>query len=414
MKRLVDYILKNKRSFIVNFGSLIEYFDFILFLYFFKNIQTSFFPHLDNAQIIISFAITYIARPIGGLLFGIIADKYNYKISIIYTTKIMGICSIIISILPEYSSIGIISTYTIILIRVLQGISMGAEIPCALAYNNKRYINLDDSKILPFYYATIGAIFAYIFFIIINKFFSHITNSWRYVFLFGGALSLSLSYFRSKIENNNLKYKMPLYKYINKRINIIFFIAALYSIVAFLLSITPIILHLSIYNFGYEAEKGYKYLAVSYLICLMTFPVWSKVFKLNSDIGLSIIVLLLIMQFICINYLIKNTALLYCYLFINQATVSGLLVYFHKIIFNVIPARFNATILGLGYNLGFAFGGILSLIGSIIIKVSLCEFSYYYFFNIIIIITFLAYLNLRQHHIHNRGLINILNGSKFS
>jgi MFS family permease len=113
-------------------GSTVEYYDFLLYgsaasLVF----PTLFFSDLDpGLGIILSFltlATGYIARPIGGLLFGHFGDKYGRKQILFITLMVMGIVSILIGLLPTYQTIGIAAPIALLLLRILQGLAVGGE-----------------------------------------------------------------------------------------------------------------------------------------------------------------------------------------------------------------------------------------------------------------------------------------------
>ncbi|UYI48429.1 MHS family MFS transporter [Vibrio natriegens] len=113
-------------------GSTVEYYDFLLYgsaasLVF----PALFFSDLDpGLGIILSFltlATGYIARPIGGLLFGHFGDKYGRKQILFITLMVMGIVSILIGLLPTYQSIGIAAPIALLALRILQGLAVGGE-----------------------------------------------------------------------------------------------------------------------------------------------------------------------------------------------------------------------------------------------------------------------------------------------
>ncbi|WP_319537066.1 MFS transporter [uncultured Vibrio sp.] len=90
-----------------------------------------FFSDLDpSLGIILSFltlATGYIARPIGGLLFGHFGDKYGRKQILFITLMVMGIVSILIGLLPTYQTIGIAAPIALLALRILQGLAVGGE-----------------------------------------------------------------------------------------------------------------------------------------------------------------------------------------------------------------------------------------------------------------------------------------------
>ncbi len=113
-------------------GTAVEYYDFILYAtaagIVFNRV---FFAGLDPTQaLMISFgtlAAGYIARPIGGFLFGHLGDKLGRKKILMATVLMMGICSTLIGLLPATSQIGLWAPILLVMLRIVQGIAVGGE-----------------------------------------------------------------------------------------------------------------------------------------------------------------------------------------------------------------------------------------------------------------------------------------------
>lgn len=113
-------------------GSTLEYYDFVIYgtasALLFNHL---FFPQGDPVVATIgslaSFGVAYIARPIGGLVMGHVGDRISRKTALMVTLMIMGIASISIGLLPTYGQIGIWATVLLLIARIAQGFSAGAE-----------------------------------------------------------------------------------------------------------------------------------------------------------------------------------------------------------------------------------------------------------------------------------------------
>lgn len=124
---------ESRRAIISSYlGSTVEYYDFLLYgsaasLVF----PTLFFGDLDPALgLILSFltlAAGYVARPVGGLLFGHFGDKIGRKQILFITLMVMGGVSVVIGLLPTYQTIGIAAPIALVLLRVIQGLAVGGE-----------------------------------------------------------------------------------------------------------------------------------------------------------------------------------------------------------------------------------------------------------------------------------------------
>ncbi len=112
-------------------GNLFEFYDFILFAYFAPVLGKLFFPSADETTEIIKafgvFAVGFIVRPLGGIVFGHIGDKAGRKQALVLAIMLMAIPTAVIGLLPTYEEIGISASILLIIMRMLQGFSMGGN-----------------------------------------------------------------------------------------------------------------------------------------------------------------------------------------------------------------------------------------------------------------------------------------------
>lgn len=112
-------------------GNFIEYYDFVIYGYFASVIARLFFP-ADNeaASLLLTFAvfaISYASRPLGGLIFGHLGDKYGRKTPLAVAVLLIAASTTVIGLLPTYSSIGLAAPIILTAARLIQGISVGGE-----------------------------------------------------------------------------------------------------------------------------------------------------------------------------------------------------------------------------------------------------------------------------------------------
>ncbi|MFJ9390404.1 MFS transporter [Nocardioides sp. NPDC101246] len=74
-----------------------------------------------------TFAVGFLARPVGGLIFGHFGDRIGRKTMLIWTLVIMGVGTSLVGLLPTYDSIGVLAPIALVVLRVLQGIGVGGE-----------------------------------------------------------------------------------------------------------------------------------------------------------------------------------------------------------------------------------------------------------------------------------------------
>lgn len=113
-------------------GNVIEYYDFIIYgtltaLVFNQIFFPSFDPFIGTILSFSTFAVGFIARPLGAIIFGHFGDKFGRKNALVTTLIIMGLATFLIGLLPTYESIGIWAPILLVFLRFTQGISAGGE-----------------------------------------------------------------------------------------------------------------------------------------------------------------------------------------------------------------------------------------------------------------------------------------------
>jgi MHS family shikimate/dehydroshikimate transporter-like MFS transporter len=119
-------------AFAGSIGTIVEWYDFIIYgtaaalvfnKLFFPNVD----PRIGTLASLGSFAVGFLARPIGGAIFGHFGDRLGRKSMLMITMVAMGLATAAIGFLPTYAQIGIWAPSMLILLRVIQGIALGGE-----------------------------------------------------------------------------------------------------------------------------------------------------------------------------------------------------------------------------------------------------------------------------------------------
>src|SRR4051794_39364664 len=113
-------------------GATIEWYDFFLYgLAAGVVFNKLYFPTNDvlvsTLLAYATFAVGFLARPIGGVIFGHFGDKMGRKSMLVLTLMIMGVSTVLIGLVPNYQQIGIWAPILLLLLRILQGIGLGGE-----------------------------------------------------------------------------------------------------------------------------------------------------------------------------------------------------------------------------------------------------------------------------------------------
>jgi MHS family proline/betaine transporter-like MFS transporter len=112
-------------------GNAIEWFDFGVYGYVAYVLGKVFFPHaspsLQMIAALATFSVPFIFRPLGGVFFGRLGDKYGRQKVLAVTIIIMSLSTFAIGLIPSYASIGIWAPILLLLVKIAQGFSIGGE-----------------------------------------------------------------------------------------------------------------------------------------------------------------------------------------------------------------------------------------------------------------------------------------------
>jgi MFS family permease len=114
-------------------GSMLEWYDFYLYatmasIVFSKVFFDSSDPSSASMKAFSTFAIGFVARPVGGMLFGYFGDRFGRKKMLYVTFLLMGLCTAAIGLIPSYAVIGFWAPFLLVTIRIVQGLGAGAEL----------------------------------------------------------------------------------------------------------------------------------------------------------------------------------------------------------------------------------------------------------------------------------------------
>ncbi|MBC7896819.1 MAG: MFS transporter [Cytophagaceae bacterium] len=130
---------KNARTLLLSssIGSIVEWYDFFVFasaaaLVF----DRVFFPGADprNAVLysLMTYAVGFVTRPLGGVVFGVLGDRFGRKRALVWSLMLMGVATMGVGVLPGYASIGVAAPVLLVVLRLIQGIAVGGEVGGAL------------------------------------------------------------------------------------------------------------------------------------------------------------------------------------------------------------------------------------------------------------------------------------------
>lgn len=129
---------QKKVLFLSSLGGVLEFYDFIIYMFLAPYIEKIFFAdnsaYLATLKTLAIFAVGYLARPLGGIIFSHFGDRYGRKVIFLMTVIFMALPSFIMGILPTTAQIGIAAPLTLVLLRLMQGMALGGEIPASITF----------------------------------------------------------------------------------------------------------------------------------------------------------------------------------------------------------------------------------------------------------------------------------------
>jgi MHS family proline/betaine transporter-like MFS transporter len=123
-------------------GNVLEWYDFAIYGYFAVSLGRTFFPQQDPvAQVLAAFsvfAVGYVMRPLGGILTGVIGDRYGRRTALTFSVSAMAVPTFLVGVLPGYATLGIAAPILLTLLRMIQGLSVGGECTTAFTFMIER------------------------------------------------------------------------------------------------------------------------------------------------------------------------------------------------------------------------------------------------------------------------------------
>ncbi|MGH8967561.1 MAG: MFS transporter, partial [Actinomycetes bacterium] len=119
-------------------GSAVEYYDYGIYGYLATTFAVLFFPSGDPTAALLAtfavFAVSFVARPLGGIFFGHVGDRLGRRSALATAVIVMSLGTFSIGLLPSYATIGYAAPLLLVVARLVQGLSAGGENPGAASY----------------------------------------------------------------------------------------------------------------------------------------------------------------------------------------------------------------------------------------------------------------------------------------
>ncbi len=180
-------------------GNALEWYDFTIYAFFVPIIATQFFPNKDPFLSLLAtfgvFAVGFLVRPLGAILFGYIGDHAGRKKALIISMMMMSFPTFLIGLLPNYSAIGTMAPLLLVGLRIIQGLAVSGELTTATVFliehadQNRRGI----AGSLAMAGALLGMVLSSVFATTMTELVSDVQLAawgWRVPFLLGGLVGI--------------------------------------------------------------------------------------------------------------------------------------------------------------------------------------------------------------------------------
>lgn len=195
-------------------GNLVEWFDFYVYSFFSLYFAHIFFPQGDSTTQLLQtagvFAVGFLMRPIGGWMFGYIADKHGRKKSMLISVCMMCFGSLVIACLPGFDSIGIAAPIILLLARMFQGLSVGGEYGTSATYMSEVALEGRKGFYASFQYVTLigGQLLAVLTVVVLQQLMTEAelkSWGWRIPFALGAVLAVVALWLRRSLNETSDK-----------------------------------------------------------------------------------------------------------------------------------------------------------------------------------------------------------------
>ena len=378
-----------KTTVLSSLGAGLEYYDFITYAMLASYLAKLFFPHSDSAvgtiEVFAVFALGYFARPIGGIVFGHLGDRYGRKITFLVSVLLMAFASLAMGLLPNYSQLGITSAVLLTAFRLIQGLAFGAELPGVLTFLNEHVAKSPHRGIFiscMIAGVSLGGALGSLVTYLVNKlpYAQLMMWGWRIPFLVGGVLAIVGFFIRRQltetpyfevIKQQNKIVAVPLFELLKNHwrrvlvgLGVVFFPACYVLFNLFL----PTYAH---QYFHYSLSDTYLVVMIGLLWCTLMLPICGAIVDQIGARRLFIIAALLIIVFgyplfsmVATGHLISFILFIIIYQSIAAAQVAS----YMPMLADFFPTSVRYTGVSLCYNTVFSMAGLTPLLLTALIR----------------------------------------------
>jgi MFS family permease len=362
-------------------GSMMVYYDFIIYLLLTPILTQIFFNSTDAYHIVainVIFAAGYIVRPVGGIIIAHFGDKISRRVTLLLSIFLMAISTVYIGTLPSYNTLGNMAPILLLILRLFQGIAIGAELPggITLVYEHSpRGKKLFNSAFV-FIGVQCGILMATCIFFLMNAILTPeemLVWGWRPPFLLGAILTAIVWSLRFKILESphfqRLKKKEKLnskpFSYLVKNFKsevLISFMLVLGGFSIFISLFGLLLPNILTSNFSYSVNEAYcnnLMLIIFYVLSTLAAAHVNQKFKfLKTKAVYAASIIIALCSFIILPTLQSHSYISIVPIYILIALCLGIISStIPSLISSLFPTQVRFSGIATSYNMAQAIGG---------------------------------------------------------
>ena len=377
-------------------GGALEFYDFMVFVFLANTISPQFFPATQHINSLLglfgAFTVGYLARPIGGLIFSHYGDLRGRKNAFYISIILMAIPSLFIAVLPNFQSIGLLAPVLLVLLRVVQGLAVGGEVPGAITFTFEHVASNKRGRaiVLIFFALSLATLFGQGIIALLHaslakeQFYSW---GWRIAFLIGAILGVFGGYLRKNLAETPLFKPVgnkPKDNYIPSLLLVknyfLSFMQGLAILCLGAVSMFLLFVYMPIYLVNFKTQHLVEASNVQLLntVSLSVFSLFMILFGYLSDyFGRKKLIiigafLLFVLSYPLFNALLNGSLYVAFLSLISLGFAFSLVASsYGALIAELFPSKVRYTGVGLAYNVAYAaLGGTTPLIATFLIKIT--------------------------------------------
>ncbi|MEI8054461.1 MAG: MFS transporter [bacterium] len=378
---------QSKITFLTSLGTGLEHYDFVIYSLLASFISQQFFPGSNHVAALFAtfglFAVGNIVRPLGGIVFGILGDRFGRKNIFANTLLWMAFATVLMGLIPNFAAIGLVATALFSLCRILQGVTFGAEFPGAVTFLSEHVQEKCRGLHFGFMVSAVGLGVSFGSFIIwtLTKILTHeqmLSWGFRLPFLLGGVVAVVGFFIRKHLPETPafLAQKKPTLRAMmllgRDHVGQVFHAIGLAIFPTCLLTYflaLPVYLN-DIYH--YAISDIYLAMTFGYLWSAILFPIFGW---FSDYIGRKVLFFVTVLIFILFGFSLfsllqlETRWALFCFIILGKTISAAMAASYFSLLSQAFPVAIRYTGTALSHNISYSIATLIPLVANYVYEV---------------------------------------------